>query len=74
MRQVRAYLGLRQLDLAEITGASQATVSRWDSGELEPRLEDLTRIREFALTKGFDWRDSMFFEPVAQPTEQPVSE
>ena len=74
IRHIRTRLGLSQLDLAEITGVSQATVSRWDSGELQPRLEDLTRIREFALTNGLDWRDAMLFEPVTQQTEPTISE
>jgi transcriptional regulator with XRE-family HTH domain len=54
---------LQQAELAAIAGVSQATVSRWETGELTPGYEELRRIREEAVRRGIDWDDSLFFPP-----------
>jgi transcriptional regulator with XRE-family HTH domain len=53
---------LQQSELAAIAGVSQATVSRWETGELSPGYEEMRRIREEAVRRGIDWDDSLFFE------------
>lgn len=50
-----------------IAGTTQASVSRWETGELEPGLEDLARIRAEALSRDLPWDDRWFFEA---PSEQ----
>ena len=50
-----------QMAFGEVAGATQATVSRWESGELEPGREEMTRIRTAAQQIG-EWNDSWFFE------------
>jgi transcriptional regulator with XRE-family HTH domain len=50
-----------QSEMAALTGASQATVSRWERGTLEPSRDQLMAIRDEAMRRGLDWDDSMFF-------------
>lgn len=54
--------GVTQRELADIAGTKQATVSRWESGELFPDQEQMARIRDTAIERGLDWSDSWFFE------------
>lgn len=64
----KSVLGLSQAELAARTGVAQATVSRWEKGELFPNLRELTIIRDAALAKDPDgWRDEWLFE-VPQPS------
>ena len=37
-------LGLSQMALAEAIGVSQATVSRWETGDLEPGFSDIRKL------------------------------
>lgn len=50
-----------QADLATIAGTRQGTVSRWETGELLPDLDQMSRIRDAAKDRGVDWDDSLFF-------------
>ena len=60
----KELLGLTQAELAAITGVTQATVSRWERGELFPNLRELALIREAAKAAKPDaWDDSLIFEP-----------
>jgi hypothetical protein len=59
----KRVLGLNQAAFAVIAGVTQATVSRWESGELEPGREELGRIRDEARARGIAWDDRWFFEP-----------
>lgn len=58
----RNVLGMTQAALAELTGATQPTVSRWDRGDLEPDRSQMARIRDFAQQQGHRWNDRWFFE------------
>jgi transcriptional regulator with XRE-family HTH domain len=58
----RELFQLSQIEFAAIAGVSQATVSRWETGELTPGYEELRRIREEAVRRGIDWDDSLFFD------------
>lgn len=59
----RNVLHLSQAGLAELTGVSQATVSRWESGELEPSRAEMEIIRRKGRAlKGRKWHDRLFFE------------
>lgn len=58
-----------QAELASLAGVSQATVSRWESGELNPNLDEMARIRAAALSASKDWDDRWFFELPASPTK-----
>jgi len=53
---------LPQQAFAAAAGVSQATVSRWESGEFEPNRDDLARIRDAAEAAGIAWDDRWFFE------------
>ena len=51
IKHLRAnVLGISQLDMAGFAGVSQATVSRWESGELRVTAEQAVKIE--AATKG----------------------
>jgi transcriptional regulator with XRE-family HTH domain len=64
MQRVRkSVLGLSQSELARIAQVSQGTVSKWETGELEPGRDELGRIRDAARARGIAWDDRWFFEP-----------
>ena len=59
----KELLGLTQVEFAALTGVTQATVSRWERGELFPNLRELALIREAAKAKKpEEWDDSLLFE------------
>lgn len=58
----RNVLRMSQAAFAEVAGVSQATVSRWESGEWEPNRNELEQIRAAAIARGVPWKDSWFFE------------
>jgi transcriptional regulator with XRE-family HTH domain len=51
-----------QVAFAGIAGTTQATVSRWERGELEPGRDQLALIREEALRRNINWSDQWFFD------------
>jgi len=66
----KQVLGITQQEMASLTGATQATVSRWEQGELEPDRDQLERIRDEAKRQGKDWDDSWFFDVPPKPDDQ----
>jgi DNA-binding transcriptional regulator YiaG len=58
-----------QSGLANIAGVTQATVSRWERGELEPGRIELEQIRSAARKLNLSWDDSWFFE-IPSPEQQ----
>lgn len=62
-------LKLSQAELAEVAKTTQATVSRWENGELSPDLDQLTRLREEVITRKLTWDDAWFFEAPVQAGE-----
>jgi len=64
IRHIRKHvLGISQAALAAVAGTTQATVSRWERGELSPSLDELEAIRSEAAARNIEWRDAWFFEP-----------
>lgn len=61
----KAILDISQADLAAIANTTQASVSRWEKGELQPDLEQLRRIRDAVRQRGLAWEDSWFFDAPA---------
>lgn len=59
----KIVLGLSQVQLAEVAGVSQATVSRWESGQWEPNRDELVKIREWARINEIPFDDAAFFDP-----------
>lgn len=63
----KAILNLTQAEFGAIAGVAQATVSRWESGEFGPSIDEMSRIRAAAKARGIHWNDGWFFEaPTAQ--------
>jgi len=58
----KSVLGLNQADFASIAKTTQATVSRWENGELSPDLTQLSAIRDEVKRRGLEWDDLWFFE------------
>ena len=58
----RHVLQVTQTEMARLTGVRQATVSRWESGELEPSLDQMQRIRAEAIRREVPWDDRWFFD------------
>lgn len=65
----KQVLKVTQRRLAEIAGVSQATVSRWEDGELSPDLTEMAAIRSEAINLGRDWDDALFFTKPEQAAE-----
>lgn len=65
----KIVLGLPQVAFAAIAGVSQATVSKWEAGELEPDRGQLARIRAHVLAAGKPWDDAWVFEAPSAPVE-----
>lgn len=55
-------LGVSQAELAEIARTTQASVSRWERGELSPDLEQLLAIRSEVQRRKLKWNDAWFFD------------
>lgn len=58
----RNVLALSQKGFSEVAGVSQATVCRWERGELEPGRDSMDLIRSKAIELGKAWDDKWFFE------------
>jgi transcriptional regulator with XRE-family HTH domain len=58
-----------QAVFGEIAGTTQASVSRWETGEQTPSHTEMLRIREEAKRRGLDWNDLWFFETPPSSTE-----
>lgn len=54
IRAVRIAAGMTQQQLADALGVAQQSVTRWETGEREPRVSTLKRI---AAVLGCDLRD-----------------
>lgn len=54
-------LELSQVEMAEVAKTTQSTVSRWENGELVPDLNEMDRIRAYAMEAGKPWDDTLFF-------------
>jgi predicted transcriptional regulator len=58
-------LGFSQAELAAVAEVSQGTVSKWEAGDLTPSLDEMSRIRAEALSRGLTWDDRWFFDSPA---------
>lgn len=58
----RVVFGTNQAQFAALVETSQATVSRWENGELFPDLKQMATIRSAAIERGVNWRDEWFFD------------
>lgn len=61
----RAVFKITQTEFGQIADTTQASVSRWETGEQEPSQSELSRIRAEAMSRGLDWDDRWFFETPA---------
>ena len=44
---LRKQSGLRQIDLAEKISVTQRKISYWETGKIEPNLDDLIKVSDF---------------------------
>lgn len=64
LRHIRKNLfGVTQQEFARIAGVRQSTVSRWETGDGAPTLEEMSRIRSAAKVRKLraKWDDGLFF-------------
>ncbi|GLI09655.1 hypothetical protein YDYSG_56870 [Paenibacillus tyrfis] len=54
LRKVRTRKGLTQIQLAERLRVNNATISKWESGNYEPNLDQLVSISK-ELDVSIDW-------------------
>ncbi len=52
-----------QAMMGMIAGKSAAIVSRWEAGTTVPGLDELLRLRAYALAVGLPWEDSFLLDP-----------
>lgn len=50
-----------QQEFADALGYEQATISRWESGEIEMSRKAMDRIRDLAAQRGIRWDNNWFF-------------
>jgi predicted transcriptional regulator len=73
LKHIRKNLfDISQTAFGEIAGVTQATVSRWEAGELEPSRDEMSKIRDEAAKRGLQWDDRLFFEAPAVAAEHAV--
>ena len=65
-----AVLDISQGQMAKIANTTQATVSRWEAGVLEPDRLQMEAIRAAALERGIDWQDNWFFDAKNIPAQK----
>lgn len=58
----KQIFAVSQAEFAAIAGTTQASVSRWECGLLEPSHSEMARIRSAAIERGIPWADDLFFE------------
>ena len=70
LRHIRQTIfAVSQSEFAAISNVSQATVSRWEKGDLSPGLAEMSRIRDAAKSRGLAWDDALFFPAPAGAPE-----
>jgi len=63
LEYIRKHIfGVTQVTFAEIAETTQASVSRWESGEQYPDHAEMARIRAAARKRSIPWNDQWFFE------------
>ncbi|HSV24343.1 MAG TPA: helix-turn-helix domain-containing protein [Xanthobacteraceae bacterium] len=60
----KTIFDLNQEEFGKLAGTTQASVSRWETGQQEPSISEMERIRAAAVERGLPWDDRWFFEPV----------
>lgn len=58
----KEILEMSQSSFAAIANVNQATVSRWERGELSPDLDQLGAIRAEVLKRDLPWNDGWLFD------------
>lgn len=61
LRIRRNVFRVTQIEMAQIAGVKQPTISRWERGLREPDLSHLQRIRAEAHRRKLRWDDRWFF-------------
>lgn len=59
--KIRKLLSLSQAALGAVGGTTQATVSRWEKGELQPDREQIAKIIIYAKSIGVEITPEDFF-------------
>ena len=71
VRKLREQMGLSQWELADLLGVHWVTVSRWESGRVEPRTEHLGDLAPLFVANAFQRVRTLVREPdrpLATPT------
>lgn len=70
---LRKQQGLTQLELAEALHISRQAISKWETGEAEPSLENLKSLSQiYHISLDELLREGKLPEPKAPPEDQPL--
>ncbi len=75
-KRIRTKLGLTIVELAEVVGVSQGTVSRWENHQTYGHYPDVRHIgllRSYALARGIPWDDSILFQDSDHSSSAPAA-
>lgn len=59
--RLAVFGGISQQEFAKLIGRRQATVSYWEQGKYQVRLDDLQAMRAVARRRKLPWKDSIPF-------------
>jgi DNA-binding transcriptional regulator YiaG len=56
--------------MGEIAGVTGSKVSRWESGEIVPSLDEIAQLRIYAERNGLRWDDALLFSDYLDPPKE----
>jgi len=70
----KRVFGMSQAEFARALDVSQSTVSRWETGALEPSRQEMAAVRDLASSRGVTWSDRWFFDEAPPEKKEDAEE